>query len=165
MAKFQAMMDMLNLVVPFIERDEKGQLVRDQSIAFNPGIRTRDKVFPASISTSDESILNYLRAYGGNKANGGTSFLELVEKKTEVKKAPQPEAIQADKEQEDGDFILPDDVDEIQAESSYPEATTVQAASAILKGLYPELKSRDTNTKEKVLEVATDKGISFPNLD
>ena len=161
MAKFQAMMDMLNLVVPFIERDGNGQLVRDQSITFNPGIRTRDKVVPASISTSDESVLKYLRAYGGNQANGGTSFLEVVEKKSEVKKAPKPEVIEEIKEEEQE----LESIDSEPIESSYPEATTVQAASAILRGLYPELKSRDTNTKEKVLEVATGKGISFPNLD
>lgn len=164
MAKFQAMMDMLNLVVPFIERDGNGQLVRDQSITFNPGIRTRDKVVPASISTSDESVLKYLRAYGGNQANGGTSFSEVAEKKSEVKKAPKTEVIE-EIEEEEKEFVFPDDLAESPTASSYPEATTVQAASAILRGLFTELKSRDTSTREKVIEVATGKGISFPNLD
>lgn len=172
MAKFEAMMDLLSIIVPYIERDAKGQLIRDQSIVFNPGVRIRDKVTPANISTTDPSILVYLRAYGGNEANGGTSFSEVIEKKSEVKSAKAPAVIAEpakvtviEEVEEEKEFVFPNDLAETPTESSYPEVLTVQAASAILRGLYPELKSRDTSNREKVLQIATDKGISFPNLD
>jgi hypothetical protein len=169
MPKFQAMEDMLHLVIPFIERDEKGQVVRDQTIIFNSGIKVgKTKVIPASISIpdSDTSALKYMRAYGGNEANGGTSFREIVEKKSEVVKtvaklepkvvAPEKPAEETKAETEESEGL---------DASDYPEATTVQAAASVLRKLFPELTSRDVNNKDKVLNVAASKNISFSNLN
>jgi len=169
MAKFQAMMDMLHLVVPFIERDGKGQILRDQTITFNTGNRVKNKVYPATFSTNDPEVIKYLRAYGGNQANGGASFREIVDesapKKAEAKKAPETVSVN-----EAVNEVTVNESEEENAEeektsaTEYPDVTTAQQAGIVLRGLFPGLTARDTNNKEKIFKLAEEKGISFPNL-
>jgi hypothetical protein len=183
MNKFIALGNIKSLIIPFIERDEKGQVVRDQSIVFNKGVKSRNTFSPANIIVSDPSTLDYLRKYKGNEANGGKTFREVIEKKTEVAKAAVPTVEKATKteavtvaptpaKQEETEFVFPDDLAEspVVEESNptentaYPEVTTVQEAGFVLRNLDNTLKTRDTNNKDKVLALAVKHRITFPNL-
>jgi hypothetical protein len=163
MKKFEALYNMTALVVPFIVKSDTGAIIRDQTIVFNQGSTTKQGTTPASLMTNDPEVIKYLQAYGGNEANGGISFREVVEKKSEVKaEKSAPKEIAPEPPKEEG-TEAGTDIGEGES-NAYLEATTVQAAGNILKGLFEELTSRDVNNKEKVLAVAASKNISFPNL-
>ena len=176
MAKFEALYGATQLIVPFIERNEAGQVIRVQSIVFNTGLSLKDKIIPANYSTNDQDTIKYLRAYGGNEANGGFSFKEIKEASTSkpVAEAKTPAAVVAEvpplKEEAKEDFVFPDDLaespeaDESQAQD-YPDVTTAQEAGAILRTLFPELTTRDTGSKAKIKSLIKDKNITFSNLD
>lgn len=165
MAKFVAL-GLRSLIVPFIEKDEKGNIIRDQSIVFNQGLRNAKGFVPASYITNNEYEIKYLRANGGNKANGGRSFEEIkeAESKAEAPKAEaekaentKPEPTTNEAEAEEPESKEPESKD-------FPQATTVQEAGSILRTMIPGLKTRDVSSKDKVLEVASKNGITFPNL-
>ena len=181
MAKFEALYGVTSLIVPFIERDEKGKIIRDQSIVFNQGMTLKDKVIPANYLTNDPDKIKYLKANGGNEANGGFSFKEII---VESKPAPaakaNPASVDAPKPKHapaaavvtelpalEDDFIFPDDLAESPStgKTDYPEANTAQEASAVLRGLFPELTTRDTSSKAKIKAFIADKNITFSNLD
>jgi DNA-binding ferritin-like protein (Dps family) len=156
--------NMTGLVVPFIVKDEKGNVVIDQSIVFNQGSTSRQGTIPASYMTDNPEIIKYLHSYGGNEANGGHSFKEIVEKKSEAVKAVVKQAPKVIEPEIEAKEIIQDSEEQELNPSDYPEATKVQTAASILKKLFPELTARDINTKDKVLAVAAGKNISFSNL-
>lgn len=162
MKKFEALYNMTGLVVPFIVKDEKGNVVIDQSIVFNQGSTSKQGTIPANFMTNNPEIIKYLQSYGGNEANGGQSFKEIAEKKeVAAKKEPVKKEAEPTKE-EPGEGVSEDKADGNIVD--YPEATTVQMAGTILRGLFTELTSRDVNNKVKVLEIASSKNLSFSNL-
>lgn len=72
---------------------------------------------------------------------------------------------------EDKPFVFPDDLAAAPVEpatassaNDYPEANTVQEASAVLRRLFPELTTLETNNKKKVFDVAASKNVTFSNL-
>jgi hypothetical protein len=159
MKKFEALYNMTGLVIPFIVKDDRGSIVIDQSIVFNQGSTSKQGTVPANYMSNDPEIVKYLQAYGGNEANGGHSFKEVVEKKAEAKaEKPAPKEIEPEAPKAESAEAVEG------GPKAYSEAVTVQTAGSILKGLFPELTSRDVNNKDKVLAVAGSKNISFPNL-
>lgn len=183
MVKFEALDGATALIVPFIERDEKGQIVRDQSIPFNQGISLRDKTIPAYIIPTDPDQIKFLRAYKGNQANGGYSYREIKEAQaskpaTEAKSNATPVDLPKhapaavvtelpNLEEADKEFVFPDDLAETPDPGSkdYPDVTTAQEASVILRSLFPELTVRDTSSKAKIKAFIADKNITFSNLE
>lgn len=177
MANFEALYDTTALIVPFIERDEKGQIIRDQSIVFNKGMALKDKVIPANYLTNNPDEIRYLKANGGNEANGGFSFKEIIEATkatTEAKTKPVavepqkniPSAVVTEMPKLEDDFVFPDDLAETPDPGSkdYPDVNTAQEASAVLRSLFPELTVRDTNSKAKIKALIESKNITFSNF-
>lgn len=194
MAKFEALHGLKDLVVPWIEKDETGKIIRDQSVTFKKGLRNNKEVIPASLITTEPDLLKHLRSYGGNEKNGGSSFREIiteavketVKAKTEPVAAkptpeptPEPEAPKAPEPtptpepvQDPEPVQEPQPVQDPEPASTeaktegkvFEEPTTVQAASAVLGELFPDIKSRDRNSREKVDAIAAANNISFPNL-
>lgn len=186
MAKFEALNGVKTLVLSFIERDEKGAIVRDQTIPFNIGVISRDYSRPANLITEDEARIKFLRNHKGNEANGGIRFREIVEKqnikpkaKTEEKSIELPKhaptaAVVTELPKLEDDFVFPDDLAEtpeateekaLNENTDYPYVTTAQEAGLLLRTLFPELKARDVSPKAKALEVAASKKITFSNLE
>ena len=164
MPKFQALHNIKDLIIPFVEIDAEGNITRDQSIVFNRGMNSARGFIPAYIHTHDQATVDHLRAYVGNKANGGQSFEEIIIE--EPVKTLAPKAVKED--------IAPLIAAEPQSvtveepkESSlkvYEDVTTVNEASQILLEMFEELVTRDVNTRAKIAAVAASKGLSFPNL-
>lgn len=159
MPKFQALYNIKDLTVPFIEKDSEGNITRDQSIVFNRGMNSARGFIPAYFHTNDTETVNYLRTYPGNKTNGGSSY-EEVEAEPVKTLAPAEE-----------NSFSSEPVNEVQQEQTssgeikvYDDVTTVNEASAILLEMFEELVTRDVNTRAKITAVAESKGISFPNL-
>lgn len=162
MPKFQALHNIKDLTVPFIEKDSEGNIIRDQSIVFNRGMNAARGFIPAYFHSSDTDTVNYLRAYPGNKTNGGSSFEEIKEAEPVNTLAPK------EMKQEENPITEPmDEAKEQPKEGSvkvYDDVTTVNEASAILLEMFEELVTRDVNTRAKIAAVAASKGLSFPNL-
>lgn len=163
MPKFEALMEMRTLVVPFIERDEKGQLIRDQAITFKQGMNTPNGVVPAYLITENEQEVKYLREYPGNEQNGGMSFKELKEA---AKEKPKKTVLKVETEEpleeseETAETVESGDSETV----VYGEVTTRQQAFAILKSLDPTVNTANTRTIEDMQKKAASLNVSFPNL-
>ena len=172
MTKFEALYGLKSLNVPYIIRDENDQVIIDQTITFNQGINNGRNLVPAYFFTNDESKIAFLRAFPGNEANGGIIFKEVksetAPKAKAEKKVTEPVAPTADES-----VAEPTAEEEPVAEATEPtesatlvdnDVETVQQGSSLLRGMFSELKAKDTKTKEQVLAIAKAKNISFPNL-
>lgn len=162
MPKFQALHNIKDLIIPFVIKDAEGNVTRDQSIVFNRGMNAARGFIPAYLHTHDQEIVDHLRTFVGNKANGGQSFEEVIIEEQPVKTLA-PKAIKKD--------IAPAIAAEPESvtveEPSlkvYEDVTTVNEASQILLEMFEELVTRDVNTRAKIAAVAASKGLSFPNL-
>lgn len=156
MAKFQALYAK-SLNISFVLKDEDGNILRDETIQFNKGLNTNKGFVPANYSTDDPDRIEFLRKNPSNVANGGQSYMEILDKPVQTKApvvAKEPEA----------PVVPAEEVEETAPEKVYEEVTTVNEASEILRDLFPELRVRDVNTTAKIKEVAASKKISFPNL-
>jgi hypothetical protein len=160
MPKFQALYNIKELSVPFVEKDAEGNITRDESIVFNRGMNAAKGFIPAYIHVSDTATLNYLRAYPGNKTNGGYSYEEVQEEPEPVNKPEQqefPVYEPGDEPKQEPEPVEP-------KAKVYEDVTTVNEASQILLEMFEELVTRDVNTRAKIAAVAASKGLSFPNL-
>ncbi|HAH37798.1 MAG TPA: hypothetical protein DCL81_15190 [Algoriphagus sp.] len=174
MPKFVALFGIKNLSVPFIERDEEGKILRDETITFNKGQNGGRVFVPAFFYTNDPEKIKHLRNYPGNKKNGGCSFEEVEEAKNEIKAAKAPEKPvkpAADPTPDPAADPTPDPTPDPKNEvvipegfQSFPEITTVNEASAKLRELFEDVTSKDTRNKKQVQEVAASKQVIFPNL-
>jgi hypothetical protein len=168
MPKFQALFNIKSLSVPFVVKDDEGNIIHDESINFNSGLNSAKGFIPAFYHTSDKDKLAYLRAYPGNLANGGSSFEEVEQEKPVVKKvvpavkavepAPVAEPVVAEAP------VLEEAKPEAGETQVFEDVTTVNEASSILRDMFPELKVRDVNTRDKVFAFSASKNLSFPNL-
>lgn len=179
MAKFQALYAK-SLNISFVLKDENGNILRDETIQFNKGLNTNKGFVPANYSTDDPDRIEFLRKNPSNVANGGQSYMEILDKPVQTKapvvaKEPEAPVVPAEEVEETApeeveNTSLEEEVEETAPEAKpveekvYEEVTTVNAASEILRDLFPELRVRDVNTTAKIKEVAASKKISFPNL-
>jgi hypothetical protein len=184
MSKFQALWGVRSLYIPWIERNpETGAITKDQGITFNNGLNTRTGHVPAYLYSESPDLVKFLRDYPGNSANGGQLFEEVKEPKEKAviptakpeKKAAAPEPTPEPETELVTVFTVADPSDD-ETESitekapkesnikEYPEATIVQQAFMILKGLDNTVNTGTVRTRADVHKKAETLNISFPNL-
>jgi outer membrane biosynthesis protein TonB len=191
MAKFVALYNRLMLSIPFVKKDQSGKVVENRTISFNSGTRVNKNINPAYLSTQDEELLDYLRKYPGNLANGGASFKELITETTTIKsvKAPEPpktpeepaktpepvktpEPAKSDEPENTVEPVktpepenTPEPVNTASKEADvYDDVTSIQAAFAVLKTYDNELKTSEHRTHDAINSSAERLNVSFPNL-
>lgn len=165
MPKFQALYNIKSLSIPFVVKDEEGTIIRDESINFNSGLNSANGFIPAFLHTSEEDKLAYLRAYPGNLANGGHSFEEVIQEEPAVEKVvPVVEASAVESPVAEEAPVSEQTEPQAGEQQVFEDVTTVNEASSILRDMFPELKTRDVNTRDKVFAFSEGKNLSFPNL-
>lgn len=175
MAKFQSLFGITRLTLSWIEKDENGNLIKDQTVRFIDGVTSRDLNIPATLHTEETELLKFLRENTANAKNGGTTFEEVEEPKAEPKKPskkveealvvdPQTVTIAEAEPETESTEDSQEPSDEPAEVKIFDQITTNREAIAFLKTVDPTIKTADLMNKAKIIEKATSLNLSFPNL-